>query len=925
MASSSSHRQNIDHDAFSGISPPSKRRRMCGSSKLYDVFINHRGPDVKETLAKDLYKSLHELQLSVFLDSEELELGDVFPSNIQTAICSSSVHIAIFSRGYADSAWCLAELTFMLETDAKIIPVFYDVAPSDLRFIDKGFYAQAFSNYEGKGRYLDKLERWKESLQSVSVITGYECSKHNNDDEEVCQRIVRTVLKEVQVKKPLHVAEHSVGLNKLIRDLEIFCKLNERKGDNFNIIGIYGMGGVGKTTLAKELFNNKCSQYDGACFLSDVREAYAKSVLPSLQSKLIQDLVHESNVKFHSIDDGISHLKHRLGNTCLLRFLIVLDDIDNMEQLDALLIKGKQNLVIVTTRDEGVLINARINLRFKLKGMNEHDGREIFCQHAFNQPRPFSGYEDLVDAFVKACRGLPLSLKVFGRHVSGRSQDYWLLELDKIRRVLPGDVLRNLKISFDSLDHEEKQIFMDIACFFNDKCKSVAIEIWKISRWSGEHALQRLKEKCLVEEIILTVDGVLKMHDHLRDLGRQMAEELTPVRVWRPDYLQSLESKGFQKTLALINARCFHSMRDRLMDAQITFFIGNSDYCSQASSSLLWLELMLNGNEHTCIPSWVPLQNLQGLKVSYGWLKRLWENNVQAPSQLKVLEISKTFLKEFPDLSGMSNQLERVQLKDELSISIQGCSLLKSLKPRSFVLNSGSTLHTNGELAFNDRVLEATCFTSSYFPNLLLFYNFKLGGTLALKKERQSRIDFTRFVKLNISKGHEFEELCLEGLHGLEKIRLDRCEKLKCLKLSSCKKLTELVISQCRQLKKLCLESLYCVETITVDNCENLNCLELNGCKKLKTVSGISYLNSLVILDCCGRPELEDFLHQQLVRSPPTITTDDICETSWETNHSEVEDCYWPLLEAPWKTNHSEVEDCYWPMPEAPSKTNHSE
>ncbi|KAH9290046.1 hypothetical protein KI387_034163, partial [Taxus chinensis] len=150
-SSSSSHQQISDLNAFSGISSQRIRRRLCGSSKLYDVFINHRGPDVKETLAKNIYKSLQELQLSAFLDSEELELGDVFPSNIETAIRSSSVHIAIFSEGYADSAWCLAELYLMLETDAKIIPVFYDVSPSNLRFIEKGVYAQAFAKYEEKG------------------------------------------------------------------------------------------------------------------------------------------------------------------------------------------------------------------------------------------------------------------------------------------------------------------------------------------------------------------------------------------------------------------------------------------------------------------------------------------------------------------------------------------------------------------------------------------------------------------------------------------------------------------------------------------------------------------------------------------------------------------------------------------------------
>ncbi|KAH9290028.1 hypothetical protein KI387_034145, partial [Taxus chinensis] len=786
MASSSpSRQQNTDHNAFSGISRPSKKRRLCGSSKLYDVFINHRGPDVKETLAKDLYKSLHELQHSVFLDSEELELGDVFPSNIETAIRSSSVHIAIFSRGYADSVWCLAEFALMLETDAKIIPVFYDVAPWELRFIGKGVYAEAFSNYEEKGRYLDKLEGWKESLQSVSDITGYECSKHTNN-QDLCKSIVKAVGKEVQSRKPLRVAEHPVALNELVQDLERYCGRKEREGENVNIIGIFGMGGVGKTTLARELFNNKRSEYDGACFLADVREAYARNELQSLQSKLLQDLGIEGNVKFQSINEGITHLEHRLQSAVFRCFLIVLDDVDDMEQLHALLIKDKLNLVIVTTRDEGLLISAGINVRYNLKGMNTHNGSELFCQYAFRQPYPKSGYKDLVDAFVKICGGLPLSLKVFGRHVFGRAEDFWRLELDKLSRVLPPDVMQSLKISFDSLDNEEKQIFMDIACFFNDRSKSFAIKIWKISGWSGEHALQKLKDKCLVEEIdnFNRITGmVLRMHDHLRDLGRQMAEKLKPLRLWRPGDLQSLESDGFQKTLEKTKDRCFHSMLDRSMDAQITYFLGNTNDCSQESSSLLLLELELNDKEHPCIPPWIPLQDLRCLKIFYGRLRRLWQNNVQAPYQLKELLISKTFLEEFPDLSGMSNQLESVQLNAELlSKPIHGCCLLKPWKPRSIVLNSGSTLFTNGKLACNDTGLRATGFMSSNFPNLLLFHIFKSGGRLALNK--LSSIDLAMLLELNISECQEAEELCLQDLYGLEKIRVDGCAKLNCLEIN---------------------------------------------------------------------------------------------------------------------------------------------
>ncbi|GLJ06479.1 hypothetical protein SUGI_0040160 [Cryptomeria japonica] len=245
-SSSSSHKQNQEFSAFSA-----KRRVVYESSSLFDVFINHRGPDVKQTLAIQLYNSLEQLGIRAFLDSQEKQLGDSFPSTIETAIRSALVHVAIFSKGYADSPWCLAELVLILESQAKIIPVFYGVNPSDLRIIKKGVYAEAFIKYEEKGRYLEKLNEWKEALQSLSLIAGEEF--HSDWD---CQKIVTAVQKEVQRKTHPHVAEYPVGLNNLVKDLERRCLqelvqdfenqcgLKKRK-DKVKVVGIFGMGGSG--------------------------------------------------------------------------------------------------------------------------------------------------------------------------------------------------------------------------------------------------------------------------------------------------------------------------------------------------------------------------------------------------------------------------------------------------------------------------------------------------------------------------------------------------------------------------------------------------------------------------------------------------------------------------------------------------------
>ncbi|GLJ16694.1 hypothetical protein SUGI_0286790 [Cryptomeria japonica] len=84
--------------------------------------------DTKKTPSASIYDTLKPLGVEVFLDEAELELGDSIPSEIQEAMKSSFLHIAILSPRYAESPWCLAELSFMVNTGKPIIPVFYNVA-----------------------------------------------------------------------------------------------------------------------------------------------------------------------------------------------------------------------------------------------------------------------------------------------------------------------------------------------------------------------------------------------------------------------------------------------------------------------------------------------------------------------------------------------------------------------------------------------------------------------------------------------------------------------------------------------------------------------------------------------------------------------------------------------------------------------------
>ncbi|GLJ24393.1 hypothetical protein SUGI_0465870 [Cryptomeria japonica] len=132
----------------------------------------------------------------------------------------------------------------------------------------------------------------------------------------------------------------------------------------------------------------------------------------------------------------------------------------------------------------------------------------------------------------------------------------------------------------------------------------------------------------------------LRMHDHLRDLGREMALELSsPKRLWHPRDLESLQFTGLKTILAKINARCFHSIHDNSLGCRVTFFLGQSDSCVEMSASLLWLKL--DGPSFGAIesqasfPSWIPLQNLQCLKIWDREFKTLFENRIQGFAKIR--------------------------------------------------------------------------------------------------------------------------------------------------------------------------------------------------------------------------------------------------------------------------------------------------
>ena len=144
----------------------------------YDVFLNHRGPDVKGSFVSHLYDLLCVRGCNPFLDAKSLIKGNHALKSINEALRGVRVHLAIFSKGYAESKYCLNELLDMMKSPEKIIPVFFQgVEPEHLHRIESGPFAKGFEKHLERKRYGD-VERWKSALLEASRLTGFRHSEY---------------------------------------------------------------------------------------------------------------------------------------------------------------------------------------------------------------------------------------------------------------------------------------------------------------------------------------------------------------------------------------------------------------------------------------------------------------------------------------------------------------------------------------------------------------------------------------------------------------------------------------------------------------------------------------------------------------------------------------------------------------------------
>lgn len=276
----------------------------------YDVFVSFRGKDIRHGFLSYLTEAFHQKQINAFVD-HKLETGhEIWPSLVE-AIEGSSILLTIFSGNYASSRWCLEELVKILECREKygqtVIPVFYNVYPTEVRHLKRS-YEDAFVAHENKYN-LTTVQKWRHALKKAADLSGIKSFDYKTEVELIGEiiNIVTLVLMKFG-KHPLD-SKGVVGIEKPIQYLESLLRQDSK---NVRVIGIWGMGGIGRTTIAEEIYNKLHSEYNGYFFFANVREESKRHGTIYLKENLFSTLLG-GKVQMNAAKGLSNYIKRRIG------------------------------------------------------------------------------------------------------------------------------------------------------------------------------------------------------------------------------------------------------------------------------------------------------------------------------------------------------------------------------------------------------------------------------------------------------------------------------------------------------------------------------------------------------------------------------------------------------------------------------------
>ncbi|KAJ0586848.1 putative TIR domain, P-loop containing nucleoside triphosphate hydrolase [Helianthus annuus] len=838
-------------------------------SYQYDVFLSFSGEDTRKNFVDHLYEALQRHGIHTFKDDERLKQGKNINNQLLKSIEESKLFIIVFSKKYASSSWCLNELVKIMECQKSnnqiAYPVFYDVDPSEVRK-QHGQVGEALAKHTNK-----ETGKWRKSLTEAANLSGWDMRNTANGHEA---KVIKLIIERISLElRPINVNldDKLVGMEHRLQYIE--KSLDIAASNEVRMIGIKGMGGAGKTTLARAVFDKISVHFEAKSFVENVREVSKASLsgLLSLQRKILKDLLNDQGKNVDSVHEGTNMLKTKLRGR---KVLVILDDVDHKDQLEALagdfcwFKPGSR--IIITTRDEQVLIAHKVEWIHDVTLLSDEEAIGLFCKHAFGKDLPIREYEKESLQVVKYAAGLPLTNKVLGSFLCGKDKHEWIDALERLKIIPLEETLQKLELSYEGLEEDYKEIFLDVACILKGWEKHKAISMLESCGFQAIIGLRVLEQRSLITFYGNYGFLYLGMHDHIEEMGKNIVRRLHPdepnkhSRLWIQEEIENVLDTDLGS----------ESTRYHKYDVYDDFVkideVGQ--YFPNALRYLRW-----HCYPHSCLPKTFQANNLVELHMSGSRIEQLWVGG-KVLTKLKSITLSWSKLKTL-DL-GLTPNLVRLDLsfcRDLVELHVPvGClkrltylnlEQCKRLKSVSFIkdLESLENLnvsdlhlkefqdiipsHSNSnlqQLYFSGNDIENL---PSSIGNLHKLVNLSFSSCSKLKSLPGSICSLQHLRVLNL------------GLSGIEELPED-IGQLECLEelylgLSKIKHLPN-SICKLKHLKTLILNSYkVCKLPENFGQIDSLNRLDLKYCKIRYIPPNICKLKHLKVLDLSKCSELE--------------------------------------------------------------------
>ncbi|KAF8028599.1 hypothetical protein BT93_E1282 [Corymbia citriodora subsp. variegata] len=405
-------RKNPELSSTSSPSPETK----------HQVFLSFSGTDACQQFANRLYGGLIDVGMRVLRGHNELLLGENISLELKEVIKRSRASIVILSTDYASSKRCLDELAQMWEcrkmNGLTIIPIFYGVSSSDVRF-QAGDFGRSFNLHEMVGVDSNTIETWRKVLRLMGKFSGYSRKSLDGPDSQLVKEVVAGVVRVLKSDGQI-VTYKLVGIDLRVREMmrKLGVAYSNRQatkvqGEEVRVVGMWGVPGVGKTTLAKIVFNKIRNLFDACCFLEDI----SSEEVQYSRHMLIADLQKRRLAPLESTAEGIEEIMSLCHNA---KTLIVIDNVDKEEQIKALAGKltwfGPGSRIIVTTNNKKVFNAFEVGAddggtveEHEVIPMGRDHAHKLFCKHAFEgaAAASVSEYFGLSMKIAQAIGGLP--------------------------------------------------------------------------------------------------------------------------------------------------------------------------------------------------------------------------------------------------------------------------------------------------------------------------------------------------------------------------------------------------------------------------------------------------------------------------------------------------------------------------------------